>query len=288
MGRWPFLPWALGTTMLAVSAASRGGAGANLLPNPSFEAEEAGGPTAWHSRAWAGAEHCAWAIGSPGRTGARCVSIRSDQGADAAWTTTVPVRPDRLYRLSGWIRTQAVRGAVGALLNLQNMQHVRTPRVRGTVGWTRVAVDFRTRTEDHIEVNCLFGGWGSATGQAWYDDLVLEEMTGMNTSPQATVTVNAGASLTPYSPMFFGGFLEHFDGQVYGGVFDPGSPLADAPLQGRYPATVLAGDSPDAYNDVDHPDRVTPQTVEVEFAAGKVALPPHSLTIVAVGPRDGG
>ena len=27
--------------------------------------------------------------------------------------------------------------------------------------------------------------------------------------------------------MIFGGFLEHFDNQIYGGVFEPGSPLAD-------------------------------------------------------------
>lgn len=27
--------------------------------------------------------------------------------------------------------------------------------------------------------------------------------------------------------MIFGGFLEHFDRQIYGGVFEPGSPLSD-------------------------------------------------------------
>ena len=31
----------------------------------------------------------------------------------------------------------------------------------------------------------------------------------------------------PYSPMIFGGFIEHFDDQIYGGVFEPGSPLSD-------------------------------------------------------------
>ena len=31
----------------------------------------------------------------------------------------------------------------------------------------------------------------------------------------------------PYSPLIFGGFLEHFDHQIYGGVFEPGSPLSD-------------------------------------------------------------
>lgn len=58
--------------------------------------------------------------------------------------------------------------------------------------------------------------------------------------------------------------------------------LGGKALSGRYRATVLAGDSPDAFNDVDRPDRATPRTAELEFAGGHVALPPHSLTVVAV------
>jgi hypothetical protein len=45
--------------------------------------------------------------------------------------------------------------------------------------------------------------------------------------PQAIVTIDTAAPSKTYSPMIFGGFLEHFDHQIYGGVFDPGSPLSD-------------------------------------------------------------
>ena len=45
--------------------------------------------------------------------------------------------------------------------------------------------------------------------------------------PHAVLTIDTEAPRIPYSPMIFGGFLEHFDHQVYGGVFDPGSPLSD-------------------------------------------------------------
>jgi len=45
---------------------------------------------------------------------------------------------------------------------------------------------------------------------------------------QATITIDADAPTRTYDRMIFGGFLEHFDNQIYGGVFDPGSPLADA------------------------------------------------------------
>ena len=87
---------------------------ANLLPNPSFEeVTEADGAAGWITRAWHGEAKAKWKVVSPGRTGAHCVSIESEQGTDAAWTVTVAVRPNTFYRLSGWIKTEEVRGAVG-------------------------------------------------------------------------------------------------------------------------------------------------------------------------------
>jgi alpha-N-arabinofuranosidase len=54
------------------------------------------------------------------------------------------------------------------------------------------------------------------------------------------------------------------------------------PLSGTFQATVLAGDSPDAYNDVDSPDRVAPLPQALEFQKGATRLPPHSLTVLQV------
>src|SRR3954454_1414953 len=42
-----------------------------------------------------------------------------------------------------------------------------------------------------------------------------------------TLSVDFTAPSTPWNRMIFGQFLEHFHRQVYGGVFDPGSPLSD-------------------------------------------------------------
>ena len=47
------------------------------------------------------------------------------------------------------------------------------------------------------------------------------------TSIKANVTITTDITAKPYNPMIFGGFIEHFGKQVYGGVFDPGSPLSD-------------------------------------------------------------
>ncbi len=58
--------------------------------------------------------------------------------------------------------------------------------------------------------------------------------------------------------------------------------MKDRLLDGTYTATVLSGDSPDSYNDIDHPDRVAPQKTELTFRNGIVNLPAHSLTIIHV------
>jgi len=58
--------------------------------------------------------------------------------------------------------------------------------------------------------------------------------------------------------------------------------LKDAPLSGTFHATVLAGDSPDAYNAIEHPNRVVPENRRLTFDNGVVKLPPHSLTIIKV------
>ena len=46
-------------------------------------------------------------------------------------------------------------------------------------------------------------------------------------SNQASIIINTDNATKNYDPMIFGGFIEHFGRQIYGGIFDPGSPLAD-------------------------------------------------------------
>ena len=56
--------------------------------------------------------------------------------------------------------------------------------------------------------------------------------------------------------------------------------LGKLPVDGTYRATVLTGDSPDAYNDIENPNRVTPKEIQLNFNNGRTTLPPHSLVIV--------
>jgi alpha-N-arabinofuranosidase len=58
--------------------------------------------------------------------------------------------------------------------------------------------------------------------------------------------------------------------------------IKDRVPDGEYDATVLTGESTDSYNDIEHPDRVSPKKTKLTFKNGVVNLPPHSLTIVNV------
>ena len=49
-----------------------------------------------------------------------------------------------------------------------------------------------------------------------------------NSAPAATFAINTSTKGRTYSRMLFGGFLEHFHRQIYGGIYEPGSPLSDA------------------------------------------------------------
>jgi alpha-N-arabinofuranosidase len=58
--------------------------------------------------------------------------------------------------------------------------------------------------------------------------------------------------------------------------------IGDKPLNGTFNATILTGDSPDAYNDIEHPDTVVPKEMQLNFKNGVTTLPPHSLIIVHI------
>ena len=56
--------------------------------------------------------------------------------------------------------------------------------------------------------------------------------------------------------------------------------FGDVGLGNRCAMTVLSGDSPDAYNDVDAPGRVAPVKVQQQLTNDVISLPPHSVMIL--------
>ena len=45
---------------------------------------------------------------------------------------------------------------------------------------------------------------------------------------QNRITILPDTPKVQYNKMIFGQFIEHFDNQIYGGIFDPGSKYSDA------------------------------------------------------------
>ena len=44
---------------------------------------------------------------------------------------------------------------------------------------------------------------------------------------QNATYIQTGAKKVKFNPMLFGQFIEHFDSQIYGGIYQPGNPLSD-------------------------------------------------------------
>jgi putative membrane-bound dehydrogenase-like protein len=146
----------------------------NLIPNPSFEEEETSRtiPKSWKVRDYSGkATH---RLDTVARTGSHSLRIESEAGSDASMYVDVPVDPGTDYRLSAWIKTENVAktSGMGALLNVHGTDY-RTTAVTGTTDWKKVEIIFNSGGLTTVSINCLYGGWGHATGVAWYDDIEL-------------------------------------------------------------------------------------------------------------------
>jgi mono/diheme cytochrome c family protein len=48
-----------------------------------------------------------------------------------------------------------------------------TKALSGDNDWTQVSLNFNSGQMTEVTINCLFGGWGRATGAAWFDDVEL-------------------------------------------------------------------------------------------------------------------
>jgi putative membrane-bound dehydrogenase-like protein len=149
----------------------------NLAPNASFEDVRDNKPSGWRAVTHNGRGELT--VADVGHGGSHSAKISSEQGGDISWSTQIPVKPRTDYQLSAWIKTenvQRVGGGRGALLNIHELQdpaHGATKAISGNSDWTRVEMTFNSAQMTEVTVNCLFGGWGRATGTAYFDDVEL-------------------------------------------------------------------------------------------------------------------
>ena len=148
----------------------------NLVTNPSLDQLIEGQAVGWSTRNYGG--RADFQLVPEGRRGGHALRISSTAGADASFYTEVAVQPHTLYKLSGWVKTEEVAGAAGGLFNIHGLGRAEgaTTGVRGTHDWQQIEKTFDSGHRTQVVINALFGGWGTSTGTAWFDDISLVEM----------------------------------------------------------------------------------------------------------------
>ena len=159
----------------------------NLLFNPDFELlGEDGLPEGWDISAYRmGGSATDYWISEFAASGEWCARIDSYEANDARFCQVAEVRPNSLYRLSGWICAEGVEttgvytwGANLSVIN-GNVADARTTPLTDTDGeWVYVEMYGLTGPDQtEVTVCARLGGYsGDATGTAWFDDLCLEEL----------------------------------------------------------------------------------------------------------------
>jgi alpha-N-arabinofuranosidase len=188
----------------------------NPVENPSFEESKGPRPVGWRRQRWGGRakfEHA-----DIGKTGDKSAMISSEEGADASWSARVTVRPYSRYKLTGWIKTENLKATTGrgAQFSIQGTDY-RSDAITGDNDWTEINLEFESDSMDVVQVDCLYGGWGFATGKAWFDDISLTLLSKTALKPEAII--DASKKGKPISEYIYGQFIEHLGRCIYGGIW---------------------------------------------------------------------
>ena len=174
----------LPSLLLAAAPAAAGSDLPVAVPNPGFEDAGAGLPTGWTldgpAVAGTGARRA-----DGGHGGSAALELHATEPASLrVLSGKLGLRVGHVYRLAAWVRTRGASAdplaryptAVAATLSMASFPFTNhSPAVGGTRGWTRVETTFvATAREDRVVLE--LGRNGTASGQAWFDDVTLAEL----------------------------------------------------------------------------------------------------------------
>jgi mono/diheme cytochrome c family protein len=150
--------------------------GENLLPNATFEAVgENQLPLHWTRRDYGGRaanKEAKWSVTTnpkEAREGSRAVRVDAKDEADTSLYADVVIKPDTLYRLTGWVKFAKGRGTVSLNDHLGRHQ---TSKVTRSGDWQLVETEFRSGKTTKASINLLF----VASGTALFDEVKLVEL----------------------------------------------------------------------------------------------------------------
>lgn len=156
--------------------------------------------------------------------GVKSLTIHSESPKSGRWYTKVNVKPWSVYSFSGWIKTKSLivkngggagfhMGAYGREFKLLSENQF----FSGDHDWTEVVYEFETDDQDCIVLECLFNQGGQASGQVWFDNLSLKEISHENISPD--IRINLAQEKAIMQDYIYGQFIEHLGKCIYGGIW---------------------------------------------------------------------
>ncbi|KAA8997131.1 phospholipid carrier-dependent glycosyltransferase [Paenibacillus spiritus] len=158
-----------------------GHAAGNMLNNSGFEELDGNAPAGWTRDAWV-PDEAAGTIAVESEevhSGRNAAVIENVQQNHAKWLQTVAVKPDSLYRISGWIKVvSAGAEGFGANIVVAGLGSG-YPALSDTGGqWEKLEFVGRTGGDQkEISIGPALGGYGSLnTGKAYFDDISIEEL----------------------------------------------------------------------------------------------------------------
>jgi len=150
--------------------------GPNLLPNPGFEKLAADGlPEGWTRRDYGtkpGNEKAEWKVVSGNgmvHGGQQAVRVITRADADTSLHADVTIKPNTLYKLSGWVKAHAIHGKVS--LN-EHLGHEETEKITRESDWVEVETTFESGQRTTASINLLH----VAKGDGYWDDVKLAEL----------------------------------------------------------------------------------------------------------------
>lgn len=113
----------------------------------------------------------------------------------------ISVRPHRQYRITCWVKTEAIEPTSAFMLQVYGGKSCIAPvqfSIPPTGDWREVTLLFNSLQYDKVKVYA--GLWGGKSGQIWFDDLGIEELALVNVlrRPGTPVAVKSADGRTVY------------------------------------------------------------------------------------------
>jgi hypothetical protein len=129
-----------------------------------------------------------------GKASLRLENFTANQHGHARVMQEVNVRPQRCYRLSLWVKTEALQPARDFHVQVLVKDRSLAPRdfnLPATTDWRKVTMLFNSLTNESVRIYA--GMWGGKSGKVWLDDWTVEEAGPLNVlrRPGTPVTVKS-------------------------------------------------------------------------------------------------